>query len=175
MDTNRPESKTSAKRPLLMVLIWVLFTLTIVAFGYPRVKQAVVESGVLSLLDQATEAKQYTNVRSVRVAFASFDGSYPLSTVSQPRLGGSVYHDTFEALLGGPTQEALKQGQMSFIAPGTKLRGLTLSNKILFVDVSKEYLQSPDMQKAYAQMKQTSLGFSNVKDLVVLVEGRMIR
>jgi hypothetical protein len=60
---------------------------------------------------------------------------------------------------------------VSYIHPKTSLIGVTLSNKILFVDVSKDFLDSLDIEKATEQMKTTALAFSQVKDLVMLVEG----
>jgi spore germination protein GerM len=87
-------------------------------------------------------------------------------------MGGSRYHDSFEALLKGPTRDALNLGMVSYIHPKTSLIGITLSNKILFVSVSKEFLQSMDLEKATEQLKATALAFDQVKDLVVLVENK---
>lgn len=89
-------------------------------------------------------------------------------------MGGSRYHDSYEALLKGPTSEALRLGMVSYIHPKTSLVGVTLSNKILFVDVSKEFLQSKDIAKATEQLTATALAFDQVKDLVILVEGELL-
>ena len=160
---------------MLILLSWLLFTLLVVALGYPKVRAALDESGVLLLLkNQQSESEQTSNFRTVQVAFAISPSTYQLFSTKEPRLGGSAYHDTFEALLHGPSLQALKMGAVSYIHPDTRLRGITLSNRILYVDLSKEYLLSSDLKRSFSQIKETALGFSRVKDVVVLVEGEQI-
>lgn len=162
-------------RAVLILLSWLLFTLLVVALGYPKVREALDESGIMLLLEtQQSGEKQSSNRRTVQIAFADSPSSFRLFSTSTQRMGGSAYHDTFEALLHGPELEALKQGAVSYIHPDTKLRGITLSNRILYVDVSKEYLLSSDLKRALAQFKETALGFPRIKDVVVLVEGEPI-
>ncbi|MDC7228856.1 MAG: GerMN domain-containing protein [Sphaerochaetaceae bacterium] len=159
--------------PLFILLAWILFTLGVFALGYPRVRQAVVSSGVLQYARQGEDSPlPSTQVRPVQVAFITASGEPQLVSLQTKRLGGSQYHDSYEALLGGPTKEVLSSGLVSNIHPKTSLIGITLSNKILFVDVSKDFLDSLDIVKATEQMKTTALAFSQVKDLVILVEGK---
>ncbi len=113
-------------------------------------------------------------VRTVQVAFIAASGEKQLVSLQTKRMGGSRYHDSYEALLKGPTSEALRLGMVSYIHPKTSLVGVTLSNKILFVDVSKEFLQSKDIAKATEQLTATALAFDQVKDLVILVEGELL-
>lgn len=166
-----PKTKRS-KGALLIFLTWILFTLGVFAIGYPKVRQAVVESGVLELIQQSshTETPSLKN-REVQIAYISASGESNLFTIQTERRGGSRYHDTFEALFAGPTSEILNAGMVSYINPNTSLIGLTISDNILFVDVSKAYLQSRDLQKAEKQLKATALAFDQIKDLVILVEG----
>ena len=172
MEQDNQQEKRRVSRILLVLLSWLLFTLLVVALGYPKVRSALDESGVLLLLqDQQSGGGQASNLRTVQVAFADSPSSYQLFSTKGERLGGSAYHDTFEALLNGPSLEAIKLGAVSYIHPDTRRRGLTLSNRILYVDLSKEYLLSSDLKRAYSQIKMTALGFPRVKDVVVLVEG----
>ena len=110
----------------------------------------------------------------VQVFFITLDGKPTAFPIEQPRLGGSPYHDTFEALMAGPTLEILKKGAVSYIHPKTKLIGLSVSNRILYVDVSKDYILSKDQDKAYEQLKATAVRHTQIKDLVLLVEGSPI-
>lgn len=159
--------------PLFILLAWILFTLGVFALGYPRVRQAVVSSGVLQYARIGEDSPlPSTQVRTVQVSFITASGEQQLVSLQTKRLGGSQYHDSYEALLKGPTREVLSSGLVSYINPGTSLIGVTLSNKILFVDVSKDFLDSLDIVKATEQMKTTALAFSQVKDLVILVEGK---
>lgn len=89
----------------------------------------------------------------------------------QAKQGGSAYHDTFESLLSGPKLQALKEGAISSIDSKTTLRGITLSNKVLYIDLSKHFLESKDIKRAYEQLRRTAKGFSQVKDIVLLIEG----
>lgn len=158
--------------PLFILLAWLLFTLGVFVLGYPRVREAVVSSGVLQYARQGENSPLLsTQDRTVQVAFVTASGKQQLVSLQTERMGGSQYHDSYEALLKGPTREVLSLGLVSYIHPKTSLIGVTLSNKILFVDVSKDFLDSLDIEKATEQMKTTALAFSQVKDLVILVEG----
>ncbi len=160
---------------MLILLIWLLFTVVVAAVGYPRVKAAFQESGVLTLLsaERQGQAKVATS-RSVRCAFILPDGRTALYALQAKRLGGSAYHDTYEALLAGAPREALGEGAVSYIEAKTRLRGVTLSNAILFVDFDSPYLASPQRDLADAQVKATGLAMSGIKDVVILVEGAPI-
>ncbi len=165
--------KPKKHRPGVLFLIWLLFTLAVAALGYPRVRTSIEESGVLEVLRNSTAGRQtQTNLRTVEVVFIQYPLTYQTFSVQQPRLGGSVFHDTFEALLAGPSPEILKTGAVSYLHPDTKLRGVTFSSSILYVDISKEYLLSPDLEAARQQIRRTGLSFSRVKDVVLLIEGK---
>ncbi len=168
-----PQQKRS-HRPILILLIWILFTLVVGALGYPRVKAAVLESGVLTLFANEKPKTSPNNLsRDVQVAFLDQNGKPKIFTVRQERLGGSVYHDTYEALLAGPSREALQAGTLSYIAPETQLIGLTLSNRILYIDLNESFLNSTDLKKAETQLRQTALVFNSIKDVVILVNGKV--
>ncbi len=173
-----PKPRRTVPPPLLILFAWILFTLGVFALGYPRVRQAVVSSGVLQYARQGEDntLPPPGQVRTVQVAFiAASGGEKQLVSLQTKRMGGSRYHDSYEALLKGPTSEALRLGMVSYIHPKTSLvGGVTLSNKILFVDVSKEFLQSKDIAKATEQLTATALAFDQVKDLVILVEGELL-
>ena len=173
MEMDEAPKPRRAISPLFILLAWILFTLGVFALGYPRVRQAVVSSGVLQYARQGEDSPlPSTQVRTVQVAFITASGKQQLVSLQTERRGGSRYHDSYEALLGGPTREVLSSGLVSNIHPKTSLIGVTLSNKILFVDVSKDFLDSLDIVKATEQMRTTALAFSQVKDLVILVEGK---
>lgn len=162
-------------RPLLILLIWLIFTLVVVAVGYPKVQSALADSGVLTLLlDRERGDSNPSSQRAVRTAFTLPDGSTKLYATRTERLGGSAYHDTFEALLAGSPKEALADGATSYIEPGTKLRGVTLSNSILYVDFKGPFLASENRALAQAQVKATALAMSGIKGVVILVDGKPI-
>lgn len=152
-------------------IAWFAFTLVVILVAGPAIRQSVEESGVLELLSQSAHREEDREVRTVEVCFSSFDGTFSLYGQTQPKLGGSAYHDCFESLLAGPDEQAVAGGAVTYIASGTSLIGLSLSEGILFVDLSARFLESPDLQKASRQLELTAKGFDRVRDLVILVEG----
>lgn len=114
-------------------------------------------------------------MRRVQVAFILSDGSALPFSYLATRYGSSQYHDTFEALLAGPPLEALKRGAVSYIEPKTRLRGLTLSNGILYIDFTRPYGESKYLDRANLQVRTTALEFSTVKDVVILIEGEAVQ
>lgn len=97
--------------------------------------------------------------------------------VSYPTMiAGDVHrHEAMEKLLEGPTREALADGAITYIPTGTSLRGLTVSNQIVFVDLSSAFLEptdkDPDLKIRSAQVRRTLLEDQSLKDVVILVEG----
>lgn len=162
-------------RPLLIFIIWLVFTLVVALVGYPKVKAALVDSGVLSLLsERGSEQASPTSTRLVRIAFVLPDSTTKLYSTSVERLGGSLYHDTFEALLAGAPLQALSDGAVSYIDPRTRLRGVTLSNAILYVDFDDAYRDSENRVLADAQVKATATAMSGIKGSMILVGGNPI-
>jgi len=175
MDNNETPDKPKVYKWLLIFVLWLAFTLIVLVFGYPRVKRAIDSSNVITILQEnGVSDSSRKNTRMVQVFFITLDGKPTAFPIEQPRLGGSSYHDTFEALMAGPTLEILKKGAVSYIHPKTKLIGLSVSNRILYVDVSKDYILSRNQDKAYEQLKATAVRHTQIKDLVLLVEGSPI-
>lgn len=151
--------------------IWLLFTSLVLAAGLPTVLRSIRQSGVLTLLNSAKQTQVSKSRKQVKVWFFLSDGSIGEFLQESADQGGSSYHESFESLLAGPTLAALKEGAVSYINPKTILRGITLSNKVLFIDLSRQFLESQDMKRAYEQLKRTGTDFSQVKDIVLLIEG----
>ncbi|HAF85136.1 MAG TPA: hypothetical protein DCG32_01950 [Sphaerochaeta sp.] len=164
-----PKSPKGRRHTLVLFGIWLVFTATVLVIGLPIVLESVRQSGVLPLLNAATGTT--SNQQQARIWFYSSDGSLREFRQEQVKQGGSAYHDTFESLLSGPNLQALKKGAISSIDPKTTLRGITLSNKVLYIDLSKQFLESRDVKKAYEQLRRTAKGFPQIKDIVLLIEG----
>jgi len=161
-----------SRHTLALFGIWLLFTSIVLAIGLPIVRESIRQSGVLTLLRTNTDTTQARNQQQAKLWFYTSDGSIREFSQTQVNLGGSAYHDTFENLLSGPKLQALKEGAVSYIHHKTTLQGITLSNKVLFIDLSKHFLESQDLKKAYEQLRRTGKGFSQIKDIVLLIEGK---
>jgi spore germination protein GerM len=178
MDNEKKDGETNGsqqgkgKKLLVAWIVWLLFSIILVAITGPSIRSAVLESGVMDLIKQRAPSGQDASIRIVEACFYSSDGSYSLFSQKQRTMGGTIYHDCIESLLSGPDYNALAQGAVTYIASGTSLVGLTLSNGILYIDLSKDFLASVDLKKALRQITVTSTDFSKIKDVVVLVEGK---
>jgi len=174
-DNEEEQKKTNSTKggnhTLAIFGIWLLFTAIVLAVGFPIVRDSIRQSGVLTLLKTARDTTQTKNQQQAKVWFYLSDGSIREFAQVQGQQGGSVYHDTFENLLSGPGLLALKEGAISSINAKTTLLGITLSNKVLYIDLSKHFLESQNLKKAYEQLKRTGKGFSQIKDIVLLIEG----
>jgi hypothetical protein len=176
MDIEKKDGKTNgshhgnAKKLLAAWIVWFLFSIILAAITGPSIRSAVLESGVLELIEQRAPLGQDSSIRIVEACFYSSDGSYALFSQKQRTMGGTIYHDCIESLLSGPDYNALSQGAATYISPETSLIGLTLSKGILYIDLSKDFLASSDLGKAVKQITVTATDFAKIKDVVVLVE-----
>jgi len=177
MDDNEGRQRISKEtkgstRTLALFGIWLVFTAIVLAIGLPIVRESIRQSGVLTLLGTTTDTSQTRNQQQSKLWFYTSDGSIREFRQDQVKQGGSAYHDTFENLFSGPKLQALKEGAVSYIHHETTLQGITVSNKVLFIGLSKNFLKSQDLKKAYEQIRRTGLGFSQIKDIVLLIEGK---
>jgi spore germination protein GerM len=180
MDNEKKDGETNGsqqgkgKKLLVAWIVWLLFSIILIAITGPSIRRAVLESGVMDLIEQKKPKDQDSSLKIVEACFYAYDGSYALFAQKQRTFGGTVYHDCFENLLSGPDYYALASGAVTYIAPGTSLIGLTLSNGILYIDLSKDFLASLDLKRAFRQIIVTATNFSRIKDVVVLVEGQKL-
>ena len=166
-----PNKGQGGRHAFILFGVWVLFTAVVLAIGLPVVRTSIRQSGVLTLLGSASTTQKGKEEQQAKVWFFTADGTLSAFSQELVRLGGSAYHDTFESLLSGPDLQALKKGAVSSINAKTALRGITLSNKVLYIDLSRHFLESQDVKGAYEQLYRTGRGFSQVKDIVLLIEG----
>lgn len=162
---------------VLTIAIAIVFVISI-----PRIAQSIHESGMVDLIRQhLSETRQDDqNRQAVAVLFfpvPAKDGAhFQFSSYPVPIAGILPYHETVEALLAGPPREALAEGAISFIPTRTRLKGLSLSNHIVYVDLSKEFLlpspwkQDGEFSLRIAQLTQSLTSRQGVRDVVILID-----
>ncbi len=155
----------------LLWLIWFVAMAVTVIIARPVILRSIAQSGVPEAIESQTEKQVATGYRAVQAAFVTLRGDIQLFPITQKRMGGDVYHDTLEALLAGPDQAAIAEGAVTYIASGTNLIGCSLSNRVLFINLSKTFLASTEIQRAFTQVETTALAVGGVKTIVLLVEG----
>ena len=165
-----------------LILIIALLVLGIVSL--PRIARSIEESRMLELvrshlaqkaLDQASPDSSLPVVTLV-FPIPGSGSSYTFYEFSARVAGKRIYHETIEALLAGPPREALAKGAVSFIPVDTKLIGLSISNRIAFIDLTKDFLSKTSWgetgaEGAIAQVRRTLRMFDGVRDIVILIEG----
>lgn len=176
-ETLLPEREEDGKSHLMLILFiaWIIWTAALSVYFIPKVITAVEESGVIELIqEQRSSAADTDSLRSVSAVFATLDGprEYSFSTA---RKGGSKYHDIVEALIAGAPEEALQDGAVSLVSPETRLIGLSYGNGILYVDLSREFLESTSLDGGYtaADQLRESLLQDDIEKIVIMIEGEV--
>lgn len=80
-------------------------------------------------------------------------------------------HLIMEALLLPLSEEELKNGFISYIPAGTRLIGITRKKHIALLDLSKDILDSKDLNKAVIQIEKTLRSLDENLRVSILVEG----
>jgi len=176
----------SAKEPkdrqagilLVAYLAVIAACLVLVIATLGPIERSLKASGMLDMIREQTSEHQDTASGSLKtVVFAIPQGSSFTYQETFVRVKGTLpYHETVEALLAGPTIEALAVGGISCIPKGTRLIGLTVSQRVAYIDLSKDFLQetvwgSEGFDAAKNQLLRTMRSFDGIRDIVILVEG----
>ena len=161
-------------RPIIVIFLLLIWCVSLSIIFFPRVKNAVIDSGVLQLIANM-EDEEITPQRGIKAIYFSQDGIETFSFVTDKR-GSTYIHDTIEALIHDYAEPALKQGCISLVSSDTKLIGLTVSRGICYVNLSKDFLKSPTYNghDAYEQVEKTLLLDENIEKVVILVEGEVL-
>lgn len=189
-EEDRPQPRKVRHVLLCGWLIWLVFTLALSALLFPKVLESIRQSGVLELIEThrttSTNSDAGSELRTVYPCFiipgqnagAMTYQEYP---VKQRRTGQGIYHDTMEALLAGPPQEALAQGAITYIAPETSLRGLSESNGIIYVDMNGAFVDSSDtwpgtgLAPAIQQVRRSLLALDGIRDVIIMLDGEVTK
>lgn len=181
------ENPNNHKQPWLLYgwLAIIVFSVVLILATLPRMRQALHESQMVPLVSSYLEqSKSQENQKSeilLRLPKPQEQSegftytTYPVPTVKNP-----TRHEIVEALLRGPTYEAFSEGAISLIPTGTRLIGLTVSNGIVFIDLSREFLMETPWEKdshdlKIGQVRENLLSDPEIRDIVLLVEGKPIR
>lgn len=164
--------------------IWFVVSIVLIIFAIPHIKQAIKDSGAAQLLASHQSGIPTSTSSDYRTVLCSFilpdaKGSYTQKQfpVIIRHTGTSTYHTAVEAVLSGPSVEALEQGAVTMIPKHTRLIGLTVSNAVAFVDLSKEFLSAEtelSLSLAETQIIRTLTQYDGVKDAVILVAGNLL-
>lgn len=186
--TQEPQKERDNSRSFAMFVlvfaIWVVFAGVFVLVSLPKIRMTLQTTDAVEVYRNREEYKRNSDTVEAQLFFVNASDSVPViqSSVARVKMTGeSTFHDAIEGLLMGPSDEALKQGAISFIAKGTKLIGISVSNGIAFVNFSDEFALSAaewgseGMVFAKAQVTSTIKAVDNsIKSVIILVNGSEI-
>ena len=166
-------------------VFWLVYAAVIIGTSLPKILTAVRESGIRETIASAKEIKMAAETRYARLCFAipKADGSASFVVCTQRinKTGASEYHDVIEGLLAGPQSEALSIGAISYIAKGTTLIGLTVSESTVFVNLSANFTNSGSawgpggLETAYKQITRTIQALNpEIKNVVIMIDGDIL-
>jgi hypothetical protein len=117
--------------------------------------------------------------RSIYFMRLDRDGTVVRTTSSRSlAVSNSPLADTLRALLQGPTAEERQQGMVSFIPPGTRILDIRIRGTTAYINFSEEFQFGIFGAEGYAaQLRQivwTATEFPTVKDVQILIEGRVV-
>lgn len=182
----QPGETNRAGMLLLVFIIWVIYSAVMVIITGPKIISTVKKTNAIEVIKNRKELLQKAETTEATLYYVNYNSlSQPTLTAYKTRVkqtGVSVYHDVLEGLLTGPTDIALSYGSITLIPQGTKLNGVTVSNKTAFVDLSKEFIVSyqNEVDSDYIStaknqiLKTLSTVNSDIDDLVLLVDGQEI-
>jgi hypothetical protein len=91
---------------------------------------------------------------------------------------GSPLLDTLQALLAGPNAEEQNRGLITLIPEGTRLLSAAVRGSTAYLSFSEDFQYNTYGIEGYvAQLRQliwTTMEFSNIKDVQILIEGRRV-
>lgn len=160
---------------LYLLLAWIVWTAALSAYFLPKVAQAVRESGVISMIEEAkAEEQQPLGERTVAVPYLK-GSDFVFYSMETARHGSDKYHDTIEALLNDRPDAALADGAISLIPEGTALRGLTARDGIAYVDLTAELLTGTPIngKSATDEIIAALEEFDEIDKVVLLVDGEV--
>ena len=169
----------------LAFVVWILYAAVIILSSLPKMIKAVRESGIAQTIADRNEIRMAAETKFARLCFAipKADGSasFVICTQRISKTGASDYHDVIEGLLAGPQSEALSIGAISFIAKGTTLIGLTVSESTVFVNLSANFTNSGStwgpggLETAYKQITRTLQALNpEIKNVVIMIDGDIL-
>lgn len=182
---SKPKSLKRGAFLVIAFIFWIIYAGVVGIICAPNIIVSFRESGVRSYVQNAISQKNQAKVHEASLCFAiplsSSQVTYKIFNQDVQSVNATLCHDAIEGLLDGPGKEALSNGAVSFIAQGTSLRGLTVSQGVAFVDFSGEFLTSGSdwgtggLETAIMQVEKTLKACNpSIKNVVIMVEGSVL-
>lgn len=190
LQQEQPQKKEKPQRSkgaflFLAFIVWIIYAAVIILASLPKMIRAVRESNITETVANMEDIRMAAETRYARLCFAipKQDGSASFVVCTQriKKTGASEYHDVIEGLLSGPQSEALSIGAITYIAKGTSLIGLTVSEGTAFVNLSEGFMDSGKnwgtggLDTACKQITRTLQALDpNIKNTIIMIDGDVL-
>ncbi len=172
MKRNNSQINNKKRFVLYIIISFVILTIIELMIFIPKVKQAIIDSNAIELVNQAKLNNEQSNYRDYSLFFVSMDNNI-ISFKYTGSKRSDFIHDSFEYQLISPPLSALKKYCVSFIPENTKLIGVTSKEKATYVNVSKEILNSDNFSLCYQQLKAQALSINSEAKFFLLIENSL--
>ena len=164
----------------LHIRYWVVTVLSYAAFFLAlffllrgTIRTNFVSGGYRETAEEFIAMRNRTEYEKKDVALWSADGI----VISEKEMEKSLSDDThvlLEALLEGPGPDELSKGLITYIPEGTRLIGVTERDNMYFVALSKDFLDTPDKNRAFEQIKTTLASGRPGIRVALIVDGEIV-
>lgn len=170
----KKDSGSPIKYTLIYLLLLMVFTAITAFFIYPKAIENIERVDLKGHYELYKKTKTHSDILSISVPL--YSGSNIIySSRELPSLGRDKTHLTLEALLLEQSEEEKSKGLESAIAKKTKLIGASEDNGYFFIELSKEFLKSEDIEKALKEIHAALQYYMNVKELTILSDGKTFK
>lgn len=161
------------RNTLVWILAYIIFTIALFLYFRPSIATNMNEYAYLDALNEYRRVLLEEKKTELDIVLYSIDG--PTVARKECEIGFTDEdHLRLEALLDGPGEESLENGLISYISPKTRLIGLTIRDGIAYVQLSKDFLSSKDIDKAKKQIEETlSLAYPELR-VGIIIDNELI-
>lgn len=160
------------KPPIIIFFCFLILTTIELLIFLPKIKKEINKSGIIEIMQNSKEEKEKLATREVQLFYIDLNGKVEnFPTIIKKKY--DYLHDTFEREIKSPPPNALEKFCISYIPNDTYLIGATQKEKSLYINVSKQILNSKDFNLCYKQLEATAKAINKNATFVLLIEGEI--
>lgn len=162
--------KSKLSKGLIILIAFIILTLLELFIYLPKIKLAIKKSNVTELINSSKKEEEKSQYRDVQLFYISPLGKLE-NFPTKIKISYDTLHDTFENELNYPPYEVLKDFFVTYIPESTKLIGASQTTDSIYINVSKDFLNSKDKEAAYRQLEATAKAINQKAAFILLIEG----
>ncbi len=168
-----PDREKNIRAFIAGLILYAAFLAALIFSLGPRIKANFIDGEYISALRTYKDIMLEGEQESFNIALFSMDGIVMAEKTVKKGFSDDE-HLLLEALLGKNSRENIGKGLISYIADGTKLLGLSITEDVAYVELSEEFLNSADITKAKQQIEETLRASYGDLRVAVIVDDEII-